>query len=121
MKTQHIRHIFPVIIVSVFLAGCTSQIYYWGTYEDQLYAYLNGESRETQIQALEAELPKMEDGTPNMKPNGKKVPPGFYAQLGMLYSEIGDDYNAIACFEKEKALFPEAATYMDYLLRRYGK
>ena len=53
--------------------------------------------------------------------SGKMAPPGFYAHLGLLFAETGDDEAAIACFEREKAWFPEAAIYMDFLLRSYTR
>ncbi|MGV8183400.1 DUF4810 domain-containing protein, partial [Pseudomonas aeruginosa] len=36
--------------------------------------------------------------------------------LGLLYSSIGKDGQMVREFETEKALFPESATYMDFLL-----
>ena len=75
----------------------------------QIYAYLKGESREAQIVALERDREKIEAG-------GYALPPGFYAQLGLLYAEAGDETMAISCFQAEKARFPEAAAYMDFLL-----
>ena len=88
-------------------------LYSWGTYESQVYAYLRGESREAQIQALERDSERIEA-------SGKTAPPGFYAHLGLLYAEIGDEEKAIACFVMEKTRFPEAGVYMDFLLRRFG-
>ena len=61
------------------------------------------------ILALERDKEKIES-------SGKAAPPGFYAQLGLLYAETGDAAMAIAYFETEKALFPEADTYMDFIL-----
>ena len=117
MKRKLINRFIPFILILVFAAcsfGCATQIYYWGNYEDQLYSYLNGESKEAQIQNLV-------DVTGKIKAGNKKTPPGLYAHLGMLYSEIGNDGEAIACFETEKSLFPEAAAYMNFLLKRYGR
>ncbi|MCL2319150.1 MAG: DUF4810 domain-containing protein [Treponema sp.] len=105
--------IVTIPVLAACLAGCASQqLYYWGSYQDQVYSYLSGESLPAQIQALEKDKEKITS-------SGKAAPPGFYAQLGLLYAETGDRANAIACFETEKAHFPEAAPYMDYLLKRY--
>ena len=119
MRTSFYRRVLPIFIlifsIIVFFSGCASQqLYYWGSYEDQQYAYLKGESREKQIEVLQKDLEKCTT-------DGKKSPPGFYAYMGMLYSEIGNDQEAIACFEMEKSLFPEAAGLMDFLLKRYGR
>jgi len=115
----HVCRILPVFILvlvfSFFFSGCASQpLYYWGTFEDQQYAYLKGENREAQIQAMQKDQEKIAS-------EGKKAAPGFYAHLGMLYSDTGNDKEAIACFEMEKSLFPESAGLMDYLLKKYGR
>jgi len=111
-----IYRVFPAIVLAACLCGCQSapQLYSWGSYETQVYAYLKGESRGEQIETLERDLQEIESG-------GNAVPPGFYAHLGLLYMEANDDEKAIACFQAEKAGFPEAAAFMDFLLGRYGK
>ena len=111
--------VFPALILvfaACFSACETSpqSLYYWGNYESQVYAYLNGDSRGAQIQAMERDLEKA-------AANSRVVPPGFFAHLGLLYAETGNDADAAACFEAEKAFFPEAASYMDLLLRNMGK
>jgi hypothetical protein len=118
MKTRLVVcRIFLALVFAACLCGCESApppLYSWGSYETQVYAYFKGESREAQIATLERDLGKTEAG-------GKAVPPGFYAHLGLLYVETGNDAKAIACFQAEKARFPEAAAFMDLLLGRYGK
>ena len=104
--------IVPTIAFSVCFFACTSSsrtLYSWGSYESQVYAYLKGESREAQLEALERDREKIEAG-------GYALPPGFYAQLGLLYAETGNEAMAIYNFETEKARFPEAAVYMNFLL-----
>ena len=106
--------IFPALVLGVFLSGCmtsSSTLYSWGNYESLVYAYLNGESRE-QIQVMERDLERIEA-------SGRIAAPGFYAHLGLLYAEAGDDVNAVACFETEKNHFPEAGPYMDFLLKKF--
>ena len=113
MKTQYILLVFLIVIV--FLTGCTSTaLYSWGDYENQVYIYFNRGFSDTQIHV-------MERNRINIEANNNKIPPGFYAHLGLLYAEQGDLENAMLCFEKEKALFPESAVFMDYFLSRYGK
>lgn len=36
----------------------------------------------------------------------------------MLYANVGNDTNAMQEFDAEKQLFPEAATYMDFLMKK---
>ena len=116
MKKHFAGRIFPVFVLTVLFSGCASSppLYEWGSYETQIYAYLKGDSPVAQLTAMESDRQTIET-------SGKKAPPGFYAHLGMLYSNMGNDMQAIACIEKEKALFPESAVLMDYLLKNYGR
>ncbi|SDI57497.1 DUF4810 domain-containing protein [Pseudomonas panipatensis] len=100
------------ILLSLALAGCSGQqtIYQWEGYQPQVYQYFKGESKEAQIEALEADLQKI-------KAKNGVVPPGYHAQLGLLYSNLGKDDQMFQEFQTEKALFPESAAYMDFLLR----
>ena len=112
-----VSRVLPVFVLAVCFAACGSSpesLYSWGSYESQVYAYLNGESRGEQLAALRRDLERIEAG-------GKAVPPGFYAHLGLLYVEMGNASDAIACFTMEKTLFPEAAVFMDFLLANYGR
>jgi len=47
--------------------------------------------------------------------------PGFHAQLGYAYYELGKVDQARQEFETEKADFPESAVLMDRLLARLKK
>jgi len=117
MNMCFVRYVFPALVFAVGLSGCASKpesLYTWGSYESQVYAHLKGESREAQIVALERDQEKI-------KASGKTAPPGFYAHLGLLYAETGNDAKAIACFETEKTRFPEATAYMDFLLKKYER
>jgi hypothetical protein len=115
-KIRLAYRIFPALVFAACLAGCAKPpaLYTWGSYEPQVYAYLKGESREAQIEALERDQEKIEA-------SGKTAPPGFYAHLGLLHAETGNDAKAIACFTTEKTRFPEATAYMDFLLKKYKK
>lgn len=117
MKERFVRRIFPTLVFAACLSGCVTPpqpLYAWGSYESQVYAHLKGESREAQIEALERDRELIEA-------SGMPALPGFYAHLGLLYAETGSDAKAVACFETEKARFPEAAAYMDFLLKKYEK
>ena len=79
-----------------------------------MYQHLKGESPDQQIAVLEKDLQ-------TMSAKGKSAPPGFHAHLGMLYSIAGKPDQVVAQFEDEKKLFPESATYMDFLLAKMNK
>ncbi|MDR0578318.1 MAG: DUF4810 domain-containing protein [Candidatus Accumulibacter sp.] len=116
MKTINIR-VFSALALAVFLSGCATapeRLYSWGSYQKQVYSHLQGEDRQAQIEAMESDLEKI-------GASGKTPPPGFYAHLGLLYVETGNDAKAIASFETEKARFPESAAFMDFLLKKYKK
>ena len=117
MKERFDHRVLPALFLVVCFSACESSpgsLYSWGSYELQVYAYLNGESRGEQLTALEHDLEKIEA-------DGKAVPPGFYAQMGLLYAELGNAVEAVTCFTMEKTLFPEAAVFMDFLLANYGR
>lgn len=105
------------LLGSVGLAGCSSPqtLYQWETYQAQTYEYFKGEeAKEAQVEALERDLQKI-------KSTGKAVPPGYHAHLGMLYAGLGKDDQMVQQFRTEKALFPESAPYMDFLLKNAKK
>ncbi|WP_455913180.1 DUF4810 domain-containing protein [Pseudomonas syringae] len=98
---------------SLWLAGCAQQpktLYQWGSYQPEVYEYFKGESKEAQVAKLEEDLQKIRSTNGN-------PPPGYHAQLGMLYGSLGKDDQMVQEFRTEKGLFPESATYMDFLLR----
>ncbi|WP_423193042.1 DUF4810 domain-containing protein [Cupriavidus sp. H18C2] len=94
------------------LAGCAGPqpMYQWEGYQAQVYEYFKGESKEAQITALESGLEKI-------KAKGGSVPPGYHAQLGMLYLNVGKGDQMVKEFQTEKTLFPESTPYMDFLMR----
>lgn len=112
--------LLPLAAAAVFvLAGCAQAprpLYGWGGYQGQLYAYFKGTDSglEQQIAALEADLQhnRAADTLP---------PPGFHAHLGLLYANLGRDDAALHELQTEKALFPESAHYVDFLLTQAQK
>jgi hypothetical protein len=95
-------------ISMLIFAGCTSvqPLYYWGSYENQVYSYFKGEPIEKQIQALEEDLAKA-------KSKNQNTPPGFFAHLGFLYEKTGNSAKATEMFEKEKIAYPEANIFIN--------
>jgi hypothetical protein len=108
----------PLILAfCLVLAGCQTapkSLYQWGGYQSQLYQHFKGESPNRQIDILEKDLQRI-------NAEGNMPPPGFHAHLGLLYSMVGQESGAIEQFLTEKKLFPESATYMDFLLKKTKK
>jgi len=109
----------PMISAVVFfVAGCqSSDKYYWGHYEDLIYVSYAEPGKlpvESQVKTMEDDLQKAEAA-------GKPVPPGFHAQLGYLYFQMGRADMARAEFETEKRLFPESTVLMDRMLANLSK
>ncbi|MGG7074080.1 DUF4810 domain-containing protein [Campylobacter sp. 9BO] len=104
-----------VASVVVVFAGCstssTPPLYHWdGSYSSSLYSYLNDEySPQEQISMLEKSV--QDAYTKNAK-----VPPGLYAHLGLLYSNLGNTKQMQGYFSKEVELYPEAKNYIEFLL-----
>ncbi len=105
-----------LVLGSLLLAGCNAPkpLYQWESYQPQVYGYFKGESKEAQAIALERDLEKI-------KAKNGAVPPGYHAQLGLLYSSLGKDDQMMQQLRTEKALFPESATYMDFLMTNASK
>lgn len=104
-------YLSSLMLVSLFLVGCSSNntIYYWGDYQDTVYKTLKNETGPSeQIIVLEKIVTVASS-------KNKPVPPGLYANLGLLYIQEGKYSDAKINFDKEKALYPESAAYMTFL------
>ena len=105
-----------LLMLLMLLAGGAnnSQLYAWGHYEDLIYQFHNDPGSVeplAQIAILQRDIAKAQA-------INKKVAPGIYAHLGMLYSSVGDNDQAKAALEQEALLFPEAQTFINGLLER---
>lgn len=107
-----------LIIGCLGLSGCVTPhqtMYYWGDYQNQVYKFLSKNNNiEEQIAKLEADLEKA-------RATGKTVPPGYNAHLGILYGSSAHEDMMYKYFATEKALYPESATYIDFLLRKFNQ
>lgn len=104
--------VIALAAAALWLSGCAQPktLYQWGSYQPEVYEYFKGESKEAQVAKLEEDLQKIRSSNGN-------PPPGYHAQLGMLYGSLGKDDQMVQELRTEKTLFPESATYMDFLLR----
>jgi hypothetical protein len=109
-----LKFLAGVAVVVVTLSGCqsTKPLYNYGSYQDNVYKHFkNEDSSVTQeIEALEKTI--SQSAAKNLQ-----VGPGLHAHLGFLYIESGQTDTGIAYLQKEKALYPESAQFIDFLLK----
>lgn len=111
--------VVATLLGTALMAGCAQRaapLYYWGSYQPQVYEYFKGEGKsfEEQIIALEADVQKA-------RAEGAALPPGFHAHLGLLYLKAGKDDQVKQQFETEKTQFPESSSFMDFLLKKFNQ
>lgn len=106
-----------VVAALALLGGCallpTQPMYQWNGYQRLLYDDLNGNGRSPNQQIL-----LMEEWAEQARRRSAALPPGFRAHLGMMYLRVGRSVEAQRLWQEEKARFPEAAPFMDFLLAR---
>jgi len=101
------------LALALLLSGCAAPtVYYWGEYEDILFANYAAPGE----MPPERQLELMEEDRQKALAQDKPLPPGFEAQLGYLYYQLGKTDEARQAFELEKARFPESTVLMDRLL-----
>jgi hypothetical protein len=104
--------------LAVLAGGCAAPtIYSWGNYEDLVYVSYSRPDKATP----ELQVAQMEADYRKARSANKPVPPGFHAHLGYLYYRLGKLDQAQQEFQREKALFPESAVFMDRLLANLKK
>jgi len=103
--------------LSVFLLGCSAPLYSWGHYEERIYSsHVNPGTT-----SLEAQAAELERDYEKARAENKRMPPGFHAQLGYLYAQLGKVDQARHELEAEKTEFPESAVFVDRVLASLKK
>lgn len=108
------RKVLTAVLLTVGLTGCNAnkEIYQWGSYQNNIYnMYVNpGEATPVvQIDQISTDIQQAQN-------TGKRIPPGLYAHLGMMYASEGMALRAKEALLKEKELYPESVTLVDTLL-----
>lgn len=106
-------------VLLVVLAGCAHRepLYTWGHYEEQIYTTYAEPGKQTPEQQIE----ELEQDYQKARAANKRMHPGFHAQLGYLYVQVGKFDQARQEFATEKADFPESAVLMDRLTANLAK
>ncbi len=110
--------ILPLIFVALLFTtpACAPQKqFYWGSYEDSLFARQQhaGAGGETEAATMLISTFNEAQAATNMK-----VGPGIHADYGYLLFKQGKPDEAIAELQKEAALFPESKQLMDTMISR---
>ncbi len=113
MNRRYFKLLLLSLVAAPLLAGCRSpDIYYWGNYENVIYGmYAHPDKVPPQ-----AQVDKLEQDEHKAISANKPLPPGFHAQLGFAYFQLGKLDLAQQQFEAEKREFPESAPFIDRLL-----
>jgi len=97
------------------LTGCAGPtLYHWGQYEDSLlvrYRDVSTEGRQRAFAMLERTIADAEQ-------DGRKVPPGVYADFGYLLYQQNRIPDAISYFRREATAYPESRYLMDSIISR---
>ena len=95
--------------MAIFFAGCANtDYYYWGNYEKVIYRALvtPDKANTTELIALLNEDIQLAEN------KGKPIPPGEHAQLGYVYSVVGNYDAAFSEFDKEYNLYPDSQVFL---------
>lgn len=105
-----------VALLTSACATAPTTLYDWGAYPQALAVHLreSGGDAARQASLLEEQLQKAAGAA-------RAAPPGLHAHLALLYTQLGNEALAIRHLQAEKALYPEGAAYMDFLLKNARK
>ncbi|MGH8616928.1 MAG: DUF4810 domain-containing protein [Burkholderiales bacterium] len=105
-------HTAAALLAGVLVSACAPpQKYNWGGYEPALYSYYKDPTRAAQLAVV---LDRVILASEQTK---RPIPPGMYAEYGYLLYQQGKNAEAVTFFQKEKALWPESAYFMDTMIR----
>ena len=102
-----------VLFCIVCGTACRSTIYYWGSYEDNIYQAYTDPSEMTAQRQIE----KMEADIEVARSKNKSLPPGFHAHLGYQYFLVGKVDLARSEFILEKKKYPESKVLMNRFIK----
>lgn len=106
------KKIFYFLIV-IFYAGCYQPpaIFYWGNYSTSLYDYKKGPDEKT----LAAHKKSLLDIIAKSPARKMQVPPGIYAEYGIMLIKEGKEAEGLENLDKEISLYPESKVFIQRL------
>lgn len=103
-----------LVTVTLLMCGCqtiTEAGYYWGNYDQTLYALTKSPSDETQAAHVET----LKNIISKSAELNLKVPPGVYAELAYMESRAGNTSEAAKHYQNEVSLYPESRLFIERL------
>ena len=91
--------------------------YGWADSEDLIYAMYAEPGEATP----EAQIDQLSAGIEEAESAGLQAGPGLYAHLGYMQYLTGNIDAARGAFERERALYPESAVFVDGFLQQLGQ
>jgi len=91
------------------------QIYYWKGYSEHLYEFTKTPDKENKKKYQES-LSKIIDVS---EKEGKRVPPGIFAEYGYMMAQDGKVKEAARYFDMEEENYPESKAFISHLRERF--
>ena len=114
-----IKRIFLLLGLSLVMAGCAPKqqtLYEWEGYQPSIYSYFVPSKHDVQ-----AQIATLEKTIEKAQAKGTRAAPGMHAHLAWLYFSLGRDEDGIGHLVTEKQLFPESATFINFLIEKQGQ
>ncbi len=116
LKSKYIT-LLMALFIAFLVVGCgePKPLYVYNDYNDKYYAFKKNLDSESMLELQKS----IEEAIANVS-NSKsgRVAPGMYANLGYIYLKQGNAKKALENFKKEKATYPEAAHFMDRMIKK---
>ncbi|MGL6177640.1 MAG: DUF4810 domain-containing protein [Tannerellaceae bacterium] len=106
----YLKFVILLAVGSLFLSACKSTrqpLYVWDTYATDTYVVTNKQGDRSKLkQTYEVLIEKAQQS------ERKQVPPGIYAEYGVLLIELGEKEKGVLMLENEMNAYPESETYI---------
>lgn len=112
------RFAFILLSAMLFTACSTQQqLYTWSDYHVASYNYLNNSDEASIAQLIKTydKIITKQKGTRNT------VPPGIYADYGLILLQLDKVTEAEKMFQKEIELYPESKAFLERILKMIEK
>ena len=107
--------LLTLVIAGLAEAKDPPRLYYWSTYEQEMFLAYDQPDNEDRQMKLAATLLRIIQKSDEA---GRIPPPGVVAEYGYFLFQRGEYYAAIDHFRREATMWPESKTLMDRMIRR---